>query len=581
MSRNSTFLNSTTVATMLGLLLPTLCVVSVQAIPPAPEVLERAQSGQIALPDFLTDPDVRREKGICQPFDPNVVAARVAKGFTSMSTAYTGQFRVLAILVSFTDHVDSVPATFFDSMLFDSSGKTVKNYFNEVSYGQLDLVTLNMPSQLGWETAPQTYAYYVDSSYGTGSYPNNSQKMVEDLVDQIDPVVDFSNYDNDGDGFVDVLLVIHTGSGAEFSTRVTDIWSHKWGLPSARFKDGVGISSYTVQPEYWTGPGDMTIGVYSHELSHGFGLPDLYDTDYSSKGIGDWGLMGYGSWLGPLSRGSSPSHLSAWSKVQVGWVTPTNITVNTTGAAIPNVEQNAVIYRCWNTGNIGSEYFLIENRQKTGYDQYIPGDGLLIWHIEEGVTNNTSEWYPGLSGSNHYEVALEQADGLFELEHDNDNGDGADPFPGWVGKTSFNAISSPNSNAYAGSTSFVSIDNISSSADTMYADMLVGLAADISTGSEDGVLPNAIELIQNYPNPFNPSTVISFTLEFNGQAVLEVFNTLGQKVRTLFDGPIDAGETSVTWDGKDNAGTEAASGIYFYRLSVGKEEQIKKMVLIR
>ena len=183
---------------------------------------------------------------------------------------------------------------------------------------------MNLPSSIGWQTAPQTYASYVDGKNGTGAYPNNSQKLLEDLVDAVDPVVDFSLYDNDANGFVDVILVIHSGTGAEFFGNNDDIWSHKWSI-TPRAKDGVWISSYTIQPEFWIAPGDMTIGVYAHELGHVLGLHDLYDTDYSANGLGQWALMTVGSWNGPSPGGGTPAHPSPCSLFQMGCHTASTV----------------------------------------------------------------------------------------------------------------------------------------------------------------------------------------------------------------------------------------------------------------
>ncbi|MEW6049759.1 MAG: M6 family metalloprotease domain-containing protein [Candidatus Zixiibacteriota bacterium] len=547
------------------------------AMPPHP-----GGSGSDAAPKvqesyYVQHLDELHARGVCSADDffLNNTAAKLTDG---KAPAITGPFRVLAILVEFSDDTNKVAATYFDSLVFGTTGSTVKNYFSEVSYTQLDLLTVNLPSALGWRTAPQTYAYYVGGAQGLGSYPNNSQKLVEDLVDQVDPVVNFANYDNDGDGYVDVLLVIHAGTGAEFSGSANDIWSHKWAI-SPRSKDGKFISDYTVQPEYWQNPGDMTIGVYSHELSHGFGLPDLYDTDNSSYGVGRWCIMGYGSWNGPGGMGGSPSHPCAWSRAQMGFVTPTNVAANITGQSIASVESGGPIFRLWTSGALGTEYFLVENRQRTGYDTYLPSAGLLIWHIDDLKTGNAQEWYPGQPGANHSLVALEQADGLFELEHKTDIGDAADPFPGSGSVTAFNAVSTPNSNSYLSGNSFVAVSNISASAPTMQADLIVGLAAGANDPPDQ--LPISIDLSQNYPNPFNPSTQIEFSLSDSGPARLEIFNLLGQKVRTLVDGRELSGGSTVVWDGTTDAGTEVSSGVYMYRLTVGDRSMVRKMMLVR
>jgi immune inhibitor A len=402
----------------------------------------------------------------------------------------------------------------------------------------------------------------------------------------VNPVVDFSQYDNDHDGFVDCLLVIHAGSGAEFTYDNNDFHSHKWGIVP-RLKDGVYVSSYTIQPEFWQTPGDMTIGVYAHELGHGFGLPDLYDTDYSSRGVGKWCLMSYGSWNGPNGKGGSPSHPCAWCLSQMGFATPTNITANTNGQIIPPVEATGQIYRLWNSGNQGNEYFLVENRQKMLSDTYLPGEGLLIWHIDESKSGNTQEWYPtkyNLQNNEHYLVALEQADGLYQLEDtsqpSSNYGDAGDPYPGNTNKTTFDAVTNPSSDSYTDGTSFVSVNNISVNGDTIQADLLVGFSAGV--GDENAPsLPYGIELAQNYPNPFNPSTIISLSAEAPAKIKLDVFNTLGQHVKTLFDGVVGSGVSEFEWDGRNEAGHQVASGVYFYRLSQEGHVQTRRMVMLK
>jgi len=553
------------------------CTTITLAVPPSPYLLEqlgKSPTDQKPLPYFLEHLGDLHKKGICTP--EKFLIRKNDFGSAQLSPA-AGPFRVLAILVKFSDHDSSVSRTFFDSLVYGTNGSTVRNYFNEISYTQIDLVTLNLPSSLGWRTAPQTYSYYVNGQNGIGSYPNNTQKLVEDLVDQIDPLVNFAQYDNNGDGYVDCLLIIHSGSGAEFTGSSNDIWSHKWSI-IPRLKDGVYISSFTAQPEYWVNPGDMTIGVYSHELCHGFGLPDLYDLDQSSNGIGRWCVMSYGCWNGPYPGGGSPSHPCAWSRIQMGFASLTNVTSNLNGVAISNVEQNGTIYRLWTSGNIGNEYFLVENRQKINYDSYLPQSGLLIWHIDDSKSGNTQEWYPGQPGANHFKVALEQADGSFELEHKTDQGDGWDVFPGLGNKTSFDAVSSPNSDSYTDGTSFVGVQNIGAAGSVINADLIVGFSAGLG---DDPTLPKAFDLAQNYPNPFNPSTVISFSLPVNSNVKLEVFNLKGQLTASLMNGNMTAGTHTVTWDGRDNSGDDVASGVYFYRLLTDDETLSKKMLLVK
>jgi immune inhibitor A len=451
-------------------------------MPPHPQLLEQIQKGMIPMPSVLEDPGSLRARGIDAPWTApaaqlqaqSLTPGKVIRLFGPAAPP-SGTFRALAILVSFSDKPAQVSATFFDTLLFVQRPGSMRDYYNAVSYGTLDIITVNLPSSLEWRTAPHAYAYYVNNNYGMGSYPNNSQKLVEDLVALVDPAVDFSQYDNDGDGYVDALFVIHAGPGAEFTGATTDVWSHAWVTQNVPRVDGVRVLHYSIEPEYWQTAGDMTIGVYAHELGHAaFGLPDLYDRDYSSKGLGRWSLMAGGSWNGPSPGGAFPALPDAWSHAQMGFLTPTIISASVMGRSCEAVESSPQAFALWNNGTVGSEYFLVENRQRTGYDSYLPGDGLLVYHVDESVgSQNDDEWYPGQTANGHYLVALEQADGSYHLERNTNSGDAGDPYPGGTSNHTFTVATTPGSMDYAFQASAVSILNISSSGSTMTADFVV------------------------------------------------------------------------------------------------------------
>ncbi|UCD18327.1 MAG: M6 family metalloprotease domain-containing protein [Candidatus Zixiibacteriota bacterium] len=495
---------------------------------------------------------------------------------------YSGQFRTLAILIRFTDRNNLVAPEDFDNLLFVNQQGSLRHYYRENSYGQFDVVSANLPSSLGWITAPQTYDYYCNNSNGTGSYPQNTQRLCEDVVSAVNPLVDFSQYDNNGDGYVDGLILIHTGRGAEFTQLDSDIWSHMWATPTPVSVDGVQVWKYNIQPEYWISPGDMTCGVYCHEFGHILGLPDLYDTDWPSDsyGIGNWSIMSYGSWCGPSGMGGSPAHFDAWSRIQLGFATPVNVANSMTGVSIASVESGGTIYRLWSDGASGNEYYLIENRQRTGYDSYLSSDGLLIWHIDENQSDNDNEWYPGHTSTGHYRVALEQADGLFELEKKLSVGDAGDPFPGNINNTSFTPTTVPNTMAYSGENTGAAVTNISSSAPVMTMDFQVSLVSGEEEEMVD-LVPAHIELGQNYPNPFNPRTRIDFNLPKPACARLEIYDILGRPVRTMLDGRFLSGTISIEWDGCDQDGNRLPSGIYLYKLQTASETATKKMMLVK
>jgi len=490
--------------------------------------------------------------------------------------SWSGNINILTILVDFSDKKAGTSDLFFDTLIYVNQTGTVTNYYREVSYNTLTITTIELPSDLGWKGAPQTYAYYVDGQNGFGSYPQNAQKLVEDAVDAVDPYVNFSQYDNNSDGYVDGLIVVHAGRGAEFSGSDDDIWSHKWSI-SPRLKDGVYIYNYSMQPEYWSSPGDMTCGVYCHELGHVFGLPDLYDTDYSSAGIGNWSLMAGGSWNGSL--GNSPAHPDAWCRIQLGFVTPTVLSLDQTNVSLPSIESSQTIYKLWTNGLPGSEYFLVANRQQSGYDTYIPGNGLLIWHIDETKSTNTSEWWPGSGASSHYKVALVQADSLWQMEHNYNSGNSGDPYPGSTGNRLLNSTSSPNSKNYADANTNVSVGNISNSGSTMTADIAVGLPQAIEDNKY--VIPDQAALYRNYPNPFNAATSINFTLLKSADISIDIFDVTGQFVDQIFAGYLEAGIHNIDWNGRNSQNHNLASGVYLYRLSIGTSSACRKMLYLK
>ncbi|KPL08150.1 hypothetical protein AMJ86_01815, partial [bacterium SM23_57] len=332
--------------------------------------------------------------------------------------------RAIVLLVDFSDNqADTInyPQSHFDELLF-SVGTfptgSYTDYYLEVSYDAVIFVG----EIAGYYRMPQTYEYYTDSSYGIGDYPRNAQRMTEDAVWAADPDVDFSIYDNDNNGYVDAIFIVHAGRGAEQTGDVNDIWSHKWAVPNPPLVDGVYVFEYCTEPE------DGHIGVFCHEAGHLiFGLPDLYDYDYDSRGVGYWTLMASGSWL---NGGRNPAHLDAYCKIEAGFVNPVTLNTNNWAQSIPLVETNPIIYKLWTDGILSSQYFLVENRQHVGYDYYLPGDGLLIYHVDETRWNNNNQWYPGYTAYGHYLVAVEQADGNWDLEQYVNGGDTGDPWPG-------------------------------------------------------------------------------------------------------------------------------------------------------
>jgi immune inhibitor A len=210
-----------------------------------------------------------------------------------------------------------------------------------------------------------------------------------------------------------------------------------------------------------------------------FGFPDLYDVDGSSEGVGDWCLMGSGSWG---ADGDIPTHPSAWCKIQQGWARTVNVTSDG-NLSIPDVKSSFEVYRLWTDGLQGDEYFLLENRQRAGFDVSLPAPGVLLWHVDAGQPDNTNE--------NHYMVGLVQADDQRNLERGTNRGDDGDAYPGSTGNTSFSPLSSPRSQSYAGTPTGVSVTDISAPAATMTATVSVSAAGTVRAPFHAAARPEA------------------------------------------------------------------------------------------
>jgi M6 family metalloprotease-like protein len=299
----------------------------------------------------------------------------------------------------------------------------MRDYYAEVSYGNFS-VSPGSGGIAGWYTAAQGHDYYRTHDNAGNQQYTNTRELVEEAVQAADSTVDFSQYDNDGNCFVDAVIIIHQGEGRESSGDNTDIHSHQWNINYTTNDIAacgtIRVGTYTMQPER-QGGALVTMGVFAHELGHALGLPDLYDRDYSSEGIGDWGVMAGGSWNGVTRGGDTPAHMSAWSKYFLGWVTPTQVTGTLPNELVDQAATSADVYQLLSGGppntNTG-EYFLVENRQQTGFDTALPGSGLAIWHIDDSITTQNDQECspPNNCSSTHYRVALVQADGLWELE---------------------------------------------------------------------------------------------------------------------------------------------------------------------
>jgi immune inhibitor A len=398
---------------------------------------------------------------------------------------------------------------------------TMQNAYKESSNGKINLVRKEN-TEFVWVELPKGASYYLDQE---GKYAENGKyvlgnvngdahtgEFIRDLLKAADGQVDFSKYAENGE--VPNIFVIHEGTGAEFSSDPAQFWSHKWSLLSALYYgkyyetgkpadvhagmsqgawinktvaedmtyDGVVVNNYNIQPGIGgnvagfnaatggydetlkSGPFPAQTGVYAHEFGHALGLPDFYDTVYTSEGVGNYSMMAGGSWMrypnNAAYSGNSPTHFDPFSKIFLGWANPIEVTPedgvqDITLPAINNSNSDNGIVKMEVPGSNGTEYFLFENVQQDGFNKGLSrqgedSHGLMAWHVDENIINlyqtagfrpnNVENWMnkrfqynQSQTASNgtvvtHYGLSVLQADGKYDLEKNKNRGDSGDFF---------------------------------------------------------------------------------------------------------------------------------------------------------
>ena len=286
--------------------------------------------------------------------------------------------KALCVLMSFRDKPMVKTRTEFDNLInqvgYTTGGAygSVRDFFLENSYGQMTLqVTV-----VGPYTTQNNMSSYVSN--------NGNRAFATEAANAANADVNYNDFAVNGT--LETFHIIFAGYGDEAIGNGQQIWSHKWQLASPIYLDGVRVSVYSCSPELRGGSGtNLTyIGVICHELTHVFGSPDYYDTNGATggdfEGTGNWDLMAGGSWN---SNGNRPAHINMFQKTIFAWVTPTALTSPTDVTNMPNSAQNPVAYTISSNG----EMYVLENRQRVGYDSSVPGHGLLIYHVHKSAMN--------------------------------------------------------------------------------------------------------------------------------------------------------------------------------------------------
>lgn len=328
---------------------------------------------------------------------------------TSAQSAPTAPQKVLVLLVQFSDTSVKYTDAAWNNTFFGTSGSTVNNYYKEVSGGEFYF--LPAEENVGASNdgiAKVTLGYPHPNTGRNTGYAN--QKIVSDALTAANQYINYASFDTDGNGYISTselhIVTIIAGYEAAYGGGMyPSVWGHRWS--TSVNLDGKYLSAYTQQGEIHYNH-MATIGILCHELGHDLGLPDLYDYDGSSEGVGIHSLMAGGSWAYQTYAGDSPTHLDAWCKTKLGFATPQIVdslgsyTVN----AAASGQYNVLKVPTAKTG----EYFLVENRQFSGFDKGLSNicrvsGGIAIWHIDESVLYG---WAPN-NNESHKGVDLEES----------------------------------------------------------------------------------------------------------------------------------------------------------------------------
>ena len=354
--------------------------------------------------------------------------------------------RGLVILVNFADVAFETEKAEMDSMLtgedynrnysYTYRGRTynvnskgsARQYFYDSSNGQYN----PQFDVVGPVTVSENMAYYgKNNSYGNDSHPEHMINEACKLADS-ECGIDFTQYDNDEDGYVDFVFVIYAGYGEADGGASNTIWPHAWNLYSAAGikcqVDGKTVDLYACGNELdFFSKKHTGIGTFCHEFSHVLGLPDLYVTNTATHPtLNEWDIMDYGPYN---NDGNTPPSFSAYERFFMGWlqprliVDPENVVLNelqTSNEAllISTTDQHNLIGNDPNP----TTFYMIENRQQEGWDEHLPGHGMMLTKVQY----NYNRWFQNTVNNSSSKMGVD----LIEAKSNSDNqGKATDLFP--------------------------------------------------------------------------------------------------------------------------------------------------------
>ncbi len=312
------------------------------------------------------------------------------KKVAGVGNSYIGDKKGLIILVQFSDRTfsDSYDKAFYEKMTNGenytegSFRGSVHDYFRDQSNGLFNL-TFDV---VGPVTLSKGYAYYGKNYYYDDGTSDDAYagEMIAEACLAIDDEVNFADYDWDGDGEADQVFAIYAGRGESNGGGANTIWPHMFYLSASDYGktlnlDNTVIDTYACACELNAYNSTSGIGTICHEFSHCLGFADLYDTTYcGGYGMKTWDVMATGNY-----NGSSfcPAGYTGYEKWVAGWTEPIELLGDTTIESLKAQSNGGETFIMYNDNN-RNEFYFIDNRQQTGWDEYIPNSGLLVTHID-------------------------------------------------------------------------------------------------------------------------------------------------------------------------------------------------------
>jgi M6 family metalloprotease-like protein len=542
----------------------------------------------------------------------------------------TGTKNVAVIIVQFPagcPHCTFGQHTIQSLANIDNYFTEMAGYYNEVSYGKIALkfsffgpnASTISASTASFFTMSNPMEYYGCGDEGPGnacqascsSIPTpgggaNGNYLVRDAIVAARNAGHTDLVSTDIGGIYDAVIVVHAGNGNETSPcdplhnvpgTDGDVWSIFYSQDPQIIGGQIGpvapavAAGFTegdVVPETETSGIVSPLGVMCHEFGHSLGLPDIYNTIFGTSVAGYWEIMD----LGPYDdAGRHPADLSAWDRKYLGWITPMVVSSKQNVALKPIEVAGANMLQLPVAGS-SQEYFLVEYRLRNSgatYDTSIPGDGLLVWHIDDGITSsrginatNPNDQNTVNSGSPHYGVSIVPADGIFP---------GSNPGDSNSAFGNGHTFTSPSSDSFANQPSGISIVNIAGVGSNTVAAQVANLAT--APGQ-------SITKLINYPNPAgkgyaHPNGAGHTTLQMQltrpaSDYGFNIYTLSGDLVRRIGPSEItlnldrsadDKWVYEFVWDLTNGDGKMVAPGVYLYLARADGKTQSNKAVIIR